>query len=330
MNEKTTEQKIKEYIWLHADEPLGEIQAGILEELGESKSLQWISKERQEYLAADKHPMKENSLTEPSIDDEAIRSIAEAFPSVTQEQIREVVKLKTTTRFGYRRIGKRLDPALGKDTVMRIWRMYEALSKPPMRPVEDVELQNLRAQIAEKERLKRIREEKEKLLRRDVLLSLEIEGDDLILRIVEEEVAKIDPETYQKFRQYCKSERLSPKAALQKIGVTASSLIDYFDFWYDVYNENGKSGMECLVGEIQSEIQSKINTSVTKQKGSRGEAKGREHSEEPIPMLSDEEYEKMGRTFADYCKRKGITINGLNEEKIKRVLWGRLEQNNSL
>lgn len=41
MNEKTTEQKIKEHVWLYADEPLRKIQAGILEEFGETRSLEW-------------------------------------------------------------------------------------------------------------------------------------------------------------------------------------------------------------------------------------------------------------------------------------------------
>jgi hypothetical protein len=261
LNEETTEQKIREYVWLHADEPLRKIQAGILEELGESKSLQWISKEREEYLAADKPATEENSFLEASIDDEAIQSVAQAFPSVTQEQIREVVRLKTSTRLGYRRIGKRLTPPIGKDTVSRIWKMYEASAKPPEPPVEDEELKSLRAQLAEMERLKRIREEKEKLLKQHVLLSLETEGDDLVLRIVEDESAKINSETHQKFRQYCTRENLSPKVALQKIGVTASSLIDTFDDWYELWKEDGKSGTECLAWEVWSEINAELPAS---------------------------------------------------------------------
>lgn len=261
LNEETTEQKIKEYTWLHADEPLRKIQAGILEEFGENRSLKWISKEREEYLAADEHPTEENSLIEPSIDDEAIQSVAEAFPSVTQEQIREVVRLKTSTRLGYRRIGQRLNPPIGKDTVMRIWRMYKALSAPPKPSVEDDEIKNLKAQLAEKERLNRIREEKEKLLKQHVLLSLETEEDDLVLRIVEDDVAKKHPETYQEFRQHCEREHLTPKNALQKIGVTASSLIESFDDWYDLWNEDGKSGTECLTWELWSEINAELPAS---------------------------------------------------------------------
>ncbi|MCL6579250.1 MAG: hypothetical protein K6T73_07670 [Candidatus Bathyarchaeota archaeon] len=254
MNEETTEQKIKEYVWLHADEPLRKIQAGILEEYGESKSLQWISKERQEYLAADEHPIEENSLTEPSIDDEAITAVAEAFPSVTSEQIREIVKLKTTTRLGYRKIGKRLNPPLGKDTVMRIWQMYETLSRPPKPPVEDEEIKKLKAQVAEKERLRKVREEKEKLLRQDVLLSLENEGDSLILRIVEGEVARMDPKLFREFRRCCKRKRLSPMEMLHKMGIFASGLIDFFDFWYNSRKHEGKSGMDCLIWQLWRQI----------------------------------------------------------------------------
>jgi hypothetical protein len=273
LNEETTEQKIREYVWLHSDEPLRKIQAGILEEFGETISLEWISKEKRGYLTADEHPIGENILTEPSIDDEAIHSIAEAFPTVTQEQVQEIIRLKTTTRLGYRRIGKRLTPPLGKDTVSRIWKMYEASAKPPEPSVEDEEIKKLRAQLAEKERLKRLREEKEKLLKQDVFLSLETEGDNLVLRIVEDEVAKKHPETYQEFKQYREREHLSPEAALQKIGVTASSLIDTFDDWYDFWNEDGYSGMECLTWEVWSEINAAQPTSPTTKQDATEEAK---------------------------------------------------------
>jgi len=230
------------------------IQAGIMEEFGENRSLEWIAREREEYLAADETPIDEKSFSESSTDEEVFQSIAEAFPSVTPEQIREVVKLKATTRLGYRRIGKSLNPPLGKDIVMRICQIYKTLSRPVEPTVEDEELKNLRAQIEEKERLKKLREEKEKLIRQDVRLSLETGGDDLVLRIVEDEVAEKHPETYQEFRQCCEREHLALKAALQKIGVTASSLIDTLDDWYDLWNEDGYSGMECLIWEVWSEI----------------------------------------------------------------------------
>jgi hypothetical protein len=274
---KSTEEKIREYVWLHADEPARKIQAGILEEFGETRSLEWISKEREEYLTADEHLTEENSFLESSIGDEAIQSVAEAFPSVTQEQIREVVRLKTSTRMGYRRIGKRLNPPIGKDTVMRIWRMYKALSAPLKPSVEDEEIKNLKAQLAEMERLKRIREEKEKLLKQHVLLSLETEGDDLVLRIVEDELAKINPETHQKFRQYCTRENLSSQAALQKIGVTASNLTEAFDDWYDLWNEDGKSGMECLAWEVWSEINADLPASGQAENSAKEERRQKEH-----------------------------------------------------
>jgi hypothetical protein len=139
--------------------------------------------------------------------------------------------------------------------------MYKALSAPLKPSVEDEEIKNLKAQLAEMERLKRIREEKEKLVKQHVLLSLENEGDDLVLRIVEDELAKINPETHQKFRQYCTRENLSPKVALQKIGVTASSLIDTFDDWYDLWKEDGKSGTGCLAWEVWSEINADLPAS---------------------------------------------------------------------
>jgi hypothetical protein len=248
--------------------------------------------------------MEENSLIEPSIDDEAIQSVAQAFPSVTQEQIREVVRLKTSTRMGYRRIGQRLTPPIGKDTVSRIWKMYEASAKPSEPPVEDEELKSLRAQLAEMERLKRIREEKEKLLKQHVLLSLETEGDNLILHIVENDVAKLDSEAYQEFRRYCEHERLSPEDALQEIGVTASLLIDTFDNWYDWFNKHGSSGMECLTCAVWSGLYPSLSAFIEQR--ATGGSEGKEHGEEPISEPSDGEYEKIGRVFAECSKRKGI------------------------
>lgn len=112
--------------------------------------------------------------------------------------------------------------------------------------------------MAEKERLKRLCEEKERLLRQDVLLSLENEGDDLVLRVVEDEMPKLDsygPETYKEFREYCKREGLSSSEALRKLGISASKLLNTFDSWYDAWNElDGKSGIECLIWEVWSEV----------------------------------------------------------------------------
>lgn len=183
------------------------------------------------------------SLMEPFIDGEAVRRVAEAFPSATEEQVRETVRLRMTTRFGYRRIGRRLNPPLKKDMVMRMCRMYEAISKPSEPPVEeDEDLRKLRARVAEKERLKRIREGRERLLRKDVLLSLENEGDDLVQRIVED---KAHPKLYQKFKSYCRHEGLSPKEALDELGVSAWHLLKGFDNWYDE-----KSGLDSLTEEV--------------------------------------------------------------------------------
>jgi hypothetical protein len=115
-------------------------------------------------------------------------------------------------------------------------------------------LEMLRTQVAEKEHMKRLRKEKEELLRRDVRLSLETEGDDIVLRTAENELAKLDPETYRNFKQHCERERLSPKEALEKMGLTASNLIEEFDFWYELWAEDGISGMERLTKQVWLEI----------------------------------------------------------------------------
>jgi len=319
VHEKSTEEKLREYVWLHADESIRKIQTGIMEEFGETRSLKWISKERQEYLAADETPTDENSLSESSIDDESIQAVAESFPNVAQNQIREIIKLKTTTRLGYRRIGRKLNPPLGKDTVMRIWKMRQVTGKPLKSPEltrEEEELEKLRAQVAEKERLKRLQEEKEELLRKDLLLSLQTERDNLILHIVENEVAKLDPEVYQEFKRYCEYKRLSPKAALQQIGLTAAPLIDNFDNWYDWFYKHGSSGMQCLACAVWSGLFQSLSAFVEQR--AAGESEGKEHGEETIPELSDEEYEKIGWMFAECSKRKATKhISGASLTKNK-------------
>ena len=205
--------------------------------------------------------MLENRLMEPSIDDEALRRVAEAFPSVTQEQIREVLRLKTTTRLGYRRIGQKIDPPLGKDMVMRMWKMYEVTAKPPQPPepsAEEAEFEKLRARVAEKRCQKRILEEKERLLREDVRLSLELEGDNLVLRMIEDEIAKRNPRLYEKFKRYCEQIHLGPHYALEKLGITAYELLEDFDSWYEEYQEifypEVMSGMDCLYWKIRDSI----------------------------------------------------------------------------
>ena len=88
-----------------------------------------------------------------------------------------------------------------------------------------------------------------------VLLNLETEGDDIVLRTAENELAKLDPETYRNFKQYCERERLSPKEALEKMGLTASNLIEEFDCWYDeVWADDGIPGMERLTKQVWLEI----------------------------------------------------------------------------
>jgi len=257
MSEKTTDERIVEYIWLHAYEPSEKIQAGILKEFGVTKSLEWISKEKQEYLASDGSSIEENNLKEHFADEEAVRRVAKSFPSVTEKQIIELVRLKTTTRLGYRKIGQRLNPAVGKDTVMHIWKTYQAMSKPP-KPSKlaeaKEEVERLRALVAEKEQLKNLQKEKEELIRKNVLLSLETQRDDLILHLTKREGARVDPETNQSFIQYCQSKHRSPKEALEIMDITASNLIEDFDHFYEVWAEDGFSGIECLIRQIWLEI----------------------------------------------------------------------------
>jgi hypothetical protein len=211
---------------------------------------------------------------------------------------------------GYRRIGKKLNPPLGKDAVMRIWKMCQATGKPLKPPEltrEEEDLEKLRTQVAEKERLKRLQEEKEELLRQDALLSLETEGDDVVVRIVEDEVAEKHPETYQEFRQYCEHQHLTCQTALQKMGLTASNLIDDFDDFYDLWNESGYSGMECLIWEICSEINAFLYEFI-KQRISKGN-KGTEHEKRPSPLLSKEECERMDKAFGTLLQIKGNNLS---------------------
>lgn len=112
--------------------------------------------------------------------------------------------------------------------------------------------------MAEKERLKAIQKEKEVLFRKVVLLNLETEGDDIVLRTAENELAKLEPETYRNFKQYCERERLSPKEALEKMGLTASNLIEELDFWYELWAEDGISGMECFTKQLWEEIKKSL------------------------------------------------------------------------
>lgn len=60
MGEKITDERIVEYIWLHADEPSEKIHAGILKEFGVERRLDWVTKERVDYLNA--APLQHNSV----------------------------------------------------------------------------------------------------------------------------------------------------------------------------------------------------------------------------------------------------------------------------
>jgi len=91
MNEKTPEDKIREYIWLHADEPLRKIKAGILQDYGESKSLQYISKERQAYLEEVKE-VAVPSLPEVSVEDPEISKLKTEIAKFQLQKNLEVAK----------------------------------------------------------------------------------------------------------------------------------------------------------------------------------------------------------------------------------------------
>jgi hypothetical protein len=261
MGEKTIEEKITEYVWLHADEPPRKIQTGIRKEFGVARPLDWISKERQKYLNADEPSTEENTTTAPSTDQEAIKRVAKAFPSVTQKQIAEIIRLKATTRLGYRRIGQKLSPSVGKDTVMRILKMFQSIRKecsPPLKSPEvakeEEKYERIRVQVAEQEYIKSLRKKTEELHRRDVHLSLENDGDDLIAAMADLEMPKIHPETHQRFRQYCQREQLSTKAALQKMGITAEYLLESFDDWYEQQAKDGDVGMKALAWTVTIEV----------------------------------------------------------------------------
>jgi len=96
--------------------------------------------------------------------------------------------------------------------------------------------------------------EMKRLEKLNVLLRLKQEGNELILQIVENQIQKIDPGQYQEFIEFCKHEGLSLEEAVRKIGVNASELMETFDNWYDVWAEDGKSGIECLIWEVWSEL----------------------------------------------------------------------------
>jgi len=284
MSEKTTEEKIREYVWLHADKPPEEIQAGILREFGESRSLNWIAREQKAYLAAAEPSMEENVTTATSIDEEAVKRIATKFPSATEEMIRKIVVFKMTTRFGCRRISQKLNHALGKDTVQRIWRTYMSIAKPCRQPPkspkskEQDDVDRHQTQAAHEKELATLRERNEALERENVYQRLKAEGDALVVYITEHEMAKIHMETYQRFRQYCGCEHLSALEALRKMGITAFSLFVSFPDWYTVHasSEEFKTvGVEALGWEVTLEVDAFLRAKDARERETQREAKGK-------------------------------------------------------
>lgn len=263
MNEKTTEEKIREYVWLHADKPPEETQAGILREFSESRGLNWIAHEQKAYLAEAGPSVEENASAAPLVDEEAVKRVAEKFPSATEELIHKIVWFKLTTRFGCRRISQKLNHAVGKDTALRVWKTYVSIAKPCQQPSKSPKseeqdgVDGRRAQAAYEEELATLRERNEALERENVYLRLKAEGDALIVDIAECEMAKIHLETYQRFRRYCECEHLSALEALRKMGITTFSLFVSFSDWYTVHasSEDFKLlGMEALIWEVTLEV----------------------------------------------------------------------------
>ena len=252
MSEKTTDERIIECIWLHAYEPSEKIQAGILREFGENRSLSWIAQEQKAYLAEAKPSVEGDTATAPSTDEEAIKRVAEAFPSAAEELIRKIIWFKMNTRFGCRRISQKLNHDVGKDTVQGIWKMYESIAKPL---IKHGNADKLPAQTAIEEEVAPLRERIE-LEKENTYLRLTVEGDALVVEVAEHEMAKKHLETYQRFRQYCEREHLSTVAALRKMGLTASYFLNSFDDWYDQQAEDGDVGISALAWTVTLDIDS--------------------------------------------------------------------------
>lgn len=263
MGEKTIEEKITEYVWLHSDQPPTKIQAGILKEFGVERSLDWISKERQEYLNADEPSTEEHTATAYSAEKQVIQQIAKAFPSVPEKQIAEIIRLRAATRLGYRKIGQKLNPPVGKDTVMGILKMHQSKAKPLMPPIESPEVakaeesyDRIKVQVAEQEYIKSLRKKTEELYKKDVYLRLENEGDDLLASVAEHEMEKISHETCKRFSQFCEREQLSAKATLQRMGLTAEYFLVSFEEWYERQARDGDVGMKALAWAVTVDVDS--------------------------------------------------------------------------
>ena len=311
MSEKTNEEKIIEYIWLHADESPKKIQAGILREFGENRSLNRIAQEQKAYLAEAEPSVKEDASAAPSIDEEAVKRVTAKFPSATEELIRKIVWFKLTTRFGCRRISQKLNHAVGKDTVQNIWKTYVSTAKPCTQPSksskskEQNDADGHRTQAAYEEELAKLRERNEALERENVYRRLKAEGDALIVHIAEREMAKIHLETYQRFRQYCEREHLSTLETLRKMDIMAFSLFVSFPDWYTIHAESEECkllGMEALKWEVTLEVDKFLRAKDAKERETRCKAK-RKNAEKKTDCKQPET-PRNAKAFTDHEKRK--------------------------
>ena len=312
MSEKTTDERIIEYIWLHADETSTKIQAGILKEFGERSSLNWIANEQKAYLAEAEPSVEEDAQAAPSIDQDAVKCVAEKFPSATEELIRKIVWFKLTTRFGCRRISQKLNYALGKDTVQNIWKTYVSTAKPcrqhstSFKSKEQDDVDGHQTQATYEEELAKLRESNEALERENIRLRLKTEGNALIVHIAEHEMAKIHIETYQQFRQYCKREHLSTFEALRKMDITAFSLFVSFPDWYTIHAESEECkllGMEALKWEVTIEVEKFLRARDAKERETQREAK-RKNAEKKTDNRKPPETPRNIRAFTAHEKRK--------------------------
>jgi hypothetical protein len=196
-------------------------------------------------------------ILKDSVDDPPVQTITTAFPSVSEKQVQEIVRLKTTTGLGYRRIGQRLNPPLKKDTVMRVWKMCkQSLMPPKSSTLTTIERRNeqVKGEVAQLKNLRRLKWENEELEKERILLKLQVEGDNLLVSIVEDQIIKTRPETYRKFVQYCSDERLTTAQALQRMGITVSRIYDDFDYAYDTWCDYYHCGMNFLILYVELEI----------------------------------------------------------------------------
>jgi len=159
--------------------------------------------------------------------------------------------------------------------VQRIWKMHESIAKPR---VQQEGVDRLPSQTDSKEEVATLRERNEVLERENVYRRLTAEGDALTVYIAEHEMAKIHPETYQRFRQYCEREHLSTFEALRKMGITAFSLFVSFPDWYTLHASNEEFkllGMEALKWEVTLEVDAFLRAKDAKERETQRETKGK-------------------------------------------------------